>query len=332
MGQSRTFPPEVIFKENYFTKKGMATTKSKTMTMNKAKKSKKLPPVVSKKSKTIAKKSNMTKSKQLKNSSAKIPTAKTSAAKKVPAAKSSAVKIPAAKAPAAKTSAVKIPAAKNTAVKIPASHQDAAAPPEKFDLNSFITIKLGKVETKNRKQILSDRTRSSLVDLVKFKTTLAFNHYKIKEEDSLEVCLLSLQSEEDIKKLVDKKPNVTKACREVATYRDLLMLGDLPTITQERRIYEWIHNAPILSIPSQVTLMVSFITLAIKLTGTKDKMFGAMPGGKLSGMKREEVVSYLAIIQTIAESMAKTNKWEKLEKFAILNKMNNDLGKIINDF
>jgi len=326
----------VIFKENYFTKKGMATTKSKTMTMNKAKKSKKLPPVVSKKSKTIAKKSNMTKSKQLKNSSAKT-TAKTSAAKKVPAAKSSAVKIPAAKAPAAKTSEVKIPAAKNTAakapaVKIPASHQDAAAPPEKFDLNSFISNKLGKVETKNQKQILSDRTRSSLADLVKFNTTLAFNHYKIKEEDSLEVCLLSLESEEDIKKLVNKKPNVMKACKEVATYRDLLMLGDLPTITQERRIYEWIHNAPILSIPSQVTLMVSFITLAIKLTGTKDKMFGAMPGGKLSGMKREEVVSYLAIIQTIAESMAKTNKWEKLEKFAILNKMNNDLDKIINDF
>jgi len=287
------------------------------MKMKKTKNLNKLPAVSkSKKSKTIAKKSTMTKFKHLKNTSTKIPKAKT------PAAKTSEAKIPAAKNSAAKASVVKIAA----------SQPDAAAPQEKFDLNSFISIKLGKVVTKNQKQLLSDRARSSLADLVKFNTTLAFHHYKIEEEDSLEVCLLSLESEDDVKKLVNKKPNVMKACKEVATYRDLLMLGDLPTITQERRIYEWVHNAPILSNPAQVTLMVSFITLAIKLTGTKDKIFGAVPGGKLSGMRREEVVSYLAIIQTIAESMAKTNKWEKLEKFAILNKMNNDLGKIINDF
>ena len=47
------------------------------------------------------------------------------------------------------------------------------------------------------------------------------------------------------------------------------MLGDLPTITQERRPYEWIYSAPGLSIPAQVVLMTSFITLSIKLTGNK---------------------------------------------------------------
>ena len=202
---------------------------------------------------------------------------------------------------------------------------------EKFDLEAFISLKLGKVDEKNQKQQLSDHFKSSLSDLVKFNTILAYNRYKITEEDTLELCLLSLESEEDIKKL-DLKPSVMKAWEEVAMYRDLLMLGDLPTITQERRIYEWVYNAAILSFPSQVALMVSFITLAIKLTGNKNQLFRTMPGGKLTGKSRLEVVSYLAIIQTIVESMAQTNNWEKQERFSQLNKMNKDLDKIINDY
>ena len=110
------------------------------------------------------------------------------------------------------------------------------------------------------------------------------------------------------------------------------MLGDLPTITQEKRPYEWIYSAPSLSTPAQEALMVSFVTISIKLTGNKPSRLNMkMPGGKISGKKREEVVSYLAIIQTIADSMNQRNKWEKEDKFASLKKMNSDLNKIIND-
>ena len=106
-----------------------------------------------------------------------------------------------------------------------------------------------------------------------------------------------------------------EAWREVAMFRDLLMLGDLPTITQEKRPYEWIYSAPSLSTTAKEALMVSFITISIKLTGNKpSKLNMKMPGGKITGKKREEVVSYLAIIQTIADSMNQRNKWEKVKE------------------
>ena len=60
---------------------------------------------------------------------------------------------------------------------------------------------------------------------------------------------------------------------EVAMYLDLLLLGDLPTITQEKRPFEWIYSAPSLSIPAQVALMTSFLTLAIKMTGKRPAKF-----------------------------------------------------------
>ena len=179
---------------------------------------------------------------------------------------------------------------------------------EEFDLDVFITQKLGTLNSMNEKKIISDSSKSSLADLVTFNTTLAYSFYKITDENSLETSLLSLQAEEDIKKL-DLNPSVAEAWREVAMYRDLLMLGDLPTITQEKRPYEWIYSAPGLSTPAQEALMVSFITISIKLTGNKPSRLNMkMPGGKISGKKREEVVSYLAIIQTIADSMNQRNK------------------------
>ena len=79
--------------------------------------------------------------------------------------------------------------------------------------------------------------------------------------------------------------------------------------------------------------MVSFITISIKLTGNKPSRLNMkITEGTISGKKREEVVSYLAIIQTIADAMNQRNNWEKVDKFASLRKMNNDLNKIINDF
>ena len=144
---------------------------------------------------------------------------------------------------------------------------------EEFDLDVFITQKLGTLNSMNEKKIISDSSKSSLADLVTFNTTLAYSFYKITDENSLETSLLSLQAEEDIKKL-DLNPSVAEAWREVAMYRDLLMLGDLPTITQEKRPYEWIYSAPSLSTPAHVAL-----TISIKLTGNKPSSLNMkMPG------------------------------------------------------
>ena len=75
--------------------------------------------------------------------------------------------------------------------------------------------------------------------------------------------------------------------------------------------------------------MTSFLTLAIKMTGKRPARFNmGMPGGKILGKKREEVISYLAIMQTIVDSMSKGNNWEKVKKFAILKKMEEDFSKI----
>jgi len=203
---------------------------------------------------------------------------------------------------------------------------------DKFDLNEFIIEKLGKATSKNKKQIISDRNKSSLSDLVNFNIHLAYSVYKITDKDSLESTLHSFQAKEDIEKL-GLSPAVAKACKEVAMFRDLLLLGDLPTISQEKRPFEWIYLAPSLTYPAQVALMTSFLTLSIKLTGNKpSKLYMKVPGGSIAGKNKEDVVSYLAILQTIAESMSRRNNWEKKEKFSNLHIMNRDLGKIIGDF
>ena len=65
--------------------------------------------------------------------------------------------------------------------------------------------------------------------------------------------------------------------------------------------------------------MTSFLTLAIKMTGKRPPRFNMrMPGGKILGKKREEVTSYLAIMQTI---VSKGNNWEKVKQFADLKKL-----------
>ena len=79
--------------------------------------------------------------------------------------------------------------------------------------------------------------------------------------------------------------------------------------------------------------MTSFITLAIKMTGKRPAKFNLkMSGGKLLGKKREEVTSYMAIMQTIVDSMSKGNNWEKVDKFVNLKKMETDFNNIIAEF
>ena len=89
--------------------------------------------------------------------------------------------------------------------------------------------------------------------------------------------------------------------KEVSNYQDLLLLGDLATITQEKRPYSWISGAPTLSPEAQTALATSLLGLTLKLTGAKLANFKLkLPGGKmrLRGVKsRTEVLAYLALIQ-----------------------------------
>jgi len=171
-----------------------------------------------------------------------------------------------------------------------------------------------------------------LSDLVKFNADLAHTTYKIGDETSLETLLYAIQPDKDIKDL-DISPAVAAAYQEVSLYRDLLVLGDLPTITQERRPYEWIHTASTLSLPAQAVLMTSFLGLAMKLTGKKPaRVTTKVPGGRLRGRERGEVMAYLALMQYIAEAMDTGNTRKKAAMVSNLKRMHTDLTKIVSDY
>ena len=97
---------------------------------------------------------------------------------------------------------------------------------------------------------------------------------------------------------LDLSPRVAAAYKEVSNYQDLLLLGDLATITQEKRPYSWISGAPTLSPEAQTALTTSLLGLTLKLTGAKLANFKLkLPGGKMRAKSRPEVVAYLALIQ-----------------------------------
>ena len=161
---------------------------------------------------------------------------------------------------------------------------------------------------------MSGQTNSTVAELSKFNMSVANEHYKVKKEDSLEAILLALHlpadkvafiiinfnlnmfilSQEELK----LSPRVEAAYKEVSDYQDLLLLGDLATITQEKRPYSWISGAPTLSPEAQTALTTSLLGLTLKLTGAKLANFKLkLPGGKMRAKSRPEVVAYLALIQ-----------------------------------
>ena len=74
--------------------------------------------------------------------------------------------------------------------------------------------------------------------------------------------------------------------------------------------------------------MTSLLGLAIKLTGSRpSRLDTKLPGGKLPGKARGEVLAYLALIQNIADAMAEANGGYK-NKSAHLRRMHADLVKI----
>jgi len=189
-----------------------------------------------------------------------------------------------------------------------------------FSLETFVTEQMGSQNEKAKNLTISDSGHSSLFDLILFNTSLVHAFYKVTDLDTLEATAFALKPK-------DKVDSSNPAFKEVALYKDLLLLGDLPTITQEKRIYEWIISASNLSTSSMVAIISSFITLAMKMTGNKPaRYYSRVPGGKLV-KKKEEVTSYLAIMHTIVNAMDKA----KMKKVANLERMKDDLVKIIND-
>ena len=145
-------------------------------------------------------------------------------------------------------------------------------------------------------------------------------------------------------------PRVDAVFKEVSNYQDLLLLGDLATITQEKRPYSWISGAPTLSPEAQTALATSLLGLTLKLTGTKLANFKLkLPGGKMRAKSRTEVVAYLALIQVsrisqlfpndfhflpqnIVDAMAGSKNWKVAARDSKLDKMHADITKIVADF
>ena len=150
---------------------------------------------------------------------------------------------------------------------------------------------------------------------------------------------------------LDLSPRVDAAYKEVSNYQDLLLVGDLATITQEKRPYSWISGAPTLSPEAQTALTTSLLGLTLKLTGAKLANFKLkLPGGKMRAKGRVEVVAYLALIQVslisppknpnnlhffnqnIVDAMAGSKNWKVAAKDSKLDKMHADITKFIADF
>merc|ERR1719391_358970 len=202
-----------------------------------------------------------------------------------------------------------------------------------FDLEAFVKVKFSELEkTAHQKKNVSGQTNSTVAELSKFNMKIANEHYKVKKEDSLEAILLALHLTGDEEKL-DLSPRVAAAYKEVSDYQDLLLLGDLATITQEKRPYSWISGAPTLSPEAQTALTTSLLGLTLKLTGAKlANLKLKLPGGKMRARGRAEVLAYLALIQNIVDAMAVSKNWKIAAKDSKLDKMHADITKIVADF
>jgi len=203
-----------------------------------------------------------------------------------------------------------------------------------FDLEAFVKVKFSELEkTAHQKKNVSGRTNSTVADLSKFNLRTANEVYKVEKEESLEAILLALHLPADQEKM-DLSPKVASVYKEVADYQDLLLLGDLPTITQEKRPYSWISTAPSLSSEAQTALTTSLMGLTLKLTGAKvpGNFKLKLPGGKMRSKSRTEVLAYLALIQNIVDAMAGSKNWKKAAKDSKLDKMHADITKIVAEF
>jgi len=213
----------------------------------------------------------------------------------------------------------------------------------KFDLNKFISEKFENIDDTSLNQAIAGTKKSTLGDLIAFNTTLAHSYYKICDQDSLEAVTYALQSEGTIKDQV-MSPSVAEAYSQLSQFHDLLLLEDIQnfvcSVTQDRKPYSYmiydsymIEAAHTLCSPAQVALMTSILGLAMKLTGSGlSRLQISMPGGKIRGKDRSEVVAYLSLMRNVADTIAESNIANPSGQSQAIQKMHADLVKIMNNY
>jgi len=168
--------------------------------------------------------------------------------------------------------------------------------------------------------------------MIAFNTALAHSYYKISDQDSLEAVTYAQQSVGTIKDQV-MSPSVAEAYSQLSHFHDLLLLDDLGLVTQDMKPHSMIQAAHNLSSPAQVALMTSFLGLAMKLTGKGlSRLQVSLPGGKIRGKDRSEVLAYLSLMRNIADTIAESNLANPSGQSQALQKMHKDLVKIVNDY
>ena len=185
-------------------------------------------------------------------------------------------------------------------------------------VEEYLAKKYPNIQDKNNNLKISDTKKSSMSDLINFTIYMAENFYSIQNRHLLEAIFLALYPLEE---LFIAHADVLWTHKQVTVYRELLMLGDLPTITQEDRVVDWVLQVERMTYPARLVVM------AIKLTGINPKgMKMVMPGGQVLGKRRREVVVYLGILHTIGMVM------ENKDKDVTIKKMFCDLEEIILKF
>ena len=190
-----------------------------------------------------------------------------------------------------------------------------------LSMEEYLAKKYPNVQDKNDTMKLADEKGSSMSDLINFTLQLAQDFYNITSRHMLEAIFLAIHP---LEKLFIPQADVFWIHKQVTVFREIILLGDLPTITQENRVADWLLKVETMTIPAMVVVMMWQVVMAIKLTGIKPKgMKMLVTGGQVRGKKRGEVVVYLRMMHTIGMVIENTTKEVSLKK------MFNDLEKII---
>ena len=204
------------------------------------------------------------------------------------------------------------------------SGESSSVSSDDLTMEEYLAKKYPDVQDKNVKLKIADSTGSSMSDLINYTVQVAEDFYGITNRHMMEVLFLALHPLEEFS---IPHADVFWIHKQVGVFSELLLLGDLPTITQENRVVEWLLQVEMMTTPAMVVVMVWQLVMAIKLTGIKPKrMKMLVTGGQVKGKKRREAVVYLSMMHTIG--MVMENKADD----AFLKMMFTDLENIILEF
>ena len=94
---------------------------------------------------------------------------------------------------------------------------------------------------------ISDTKKSSMSDQINFIIYMAQTFYNIQNRHLLEAIFLALHP---IEELFIAYADIFWMQNQVTVYRELLLLGDLPSITQEDRMVDWLLQVARITYPA----------------------------------------------------------------------------------